>query len=373
MIYTITMNPSIDQHITINKLIKDDTLKASSIYRDPGGKGINVARVIKELGGETKAFGITGGCAGYMLKDLLDRHDLDYQFFEIMGETRINFIMTDLSDKTQTRISAPGPEADESMIAQFVSMLERANPRPAFWVFGGSLLPGLPPDTYKQLIKIFNARGEKCVLDADGEALKWGIQASPSFIKPNEFELGRLLGKDLRDEEDIAWAAGELCHKYGIEVVAVSLGKKGALFVQKTGVLKIDTPDVEVRTRVGAGDSMIGGFLTALDGGHDIEIAARMAVAAGTAAVMKEGTKLCLREDVERLFGLITAKPLDYTQNKVKDIVCNMEVEKTKAVGGSEYQNERFHFCSLLCKKKFDLDPEKYLKRRIKYEINKQS
>lgn len=310
MIYTITINPSIDKHITIDKLIKDDAIRARSMHRDPGGKGINVSRVVKELGGATKAFGIVGGCAGYMMRDLLDRDKIDFDFIEIVGETRINVIITDLSDRTQTRISTSGPDVNSGNIDSLIALLDNANPRPSFWVLGGSLSPGAPKDTYKRLIEHLRGKGERCVLDTDGEALESGIEASPFLIKPNEYELQRLIGKRIENDEEILKAAEELCNK-GIEIVVISLGKKGAFVVTKKQAFKLESIDVEVRSKVGAGDSLIGGFLVSLEKSQDLEEAGRYGVAAGTAAVMTEGTKLCLHEDVEKLFNLIKVKSLN--------------------------------------------------------------
>lgn len=367
MIYTITLNPAIDQHITIKKLIKDDRLKAEKIQRDPGGKGINVSRVVKELGGQTKAFGLIGGCGGYMLRDLLERNNIDYQFTEIMGETRINFIMTDLSDSSQTRVSAPGPEINEKNIQDFMSMLSAVNPRPLYWVVGGSLPPGAPRDTYKILIQSLQQKGERCVLDTDGEALEIGLEARPFMVKPNEFELERLVGKPIQDDEEILEAGREICNK-GIEVVVVSLGKRGAMFVTRTMAWRLQGPeDIKVRSKVGAGDSLLGGVLVSLERGESLEIAARWGIAASAAAVMSEGTKLCARKDVERLFGSISAVPMEYDDNKAKDIVCGMEINKIKTSSQSRYKESVFYFCSMVCKNKFAADPEKFLARENKY------
>ena len=367
MIYTVTINPSIDQHITIKELVKDDTLKAEKIHRDPGGKGINVSRVVKELGGKTKAFGFIGGCAGYMLRDLLDRDSIDYKFCEILGETRINFIMTDLSDNSQTRVSAPGPEINKQCITELIKMLEQVSPRPRFWVFGGSLPPGAPEDTYKILIQYFQNKGERCVLDTDGEALKLGLEANPFLIKPNEFELERLCGQKFESENEILLAGREICEK-GVEIVAISLGSKGAIFVTKTKAFKLIRPnDIEVRSKVGAGDSLIGGLLVALERNDDLESVLRWAIAAGTAAVMTEGTQLCLRKDVEELFGEITVRSIEYDDCDVKDIVCGMTIDKSKASGESTFNKKKFYFCSMICKEKFDLEPKKFLDREVKY------
>lgn len=309
MIYTITVNPSIDQHITIKKLVKDDAIRATSMYRDPGGKGINVSRVVKELGGKTKAFGIVGGCAGYMLRDLLDRGKVDFEYIEIIGETRINVIITDLSDNTQTRISMAGPDMCKRTHNDFIKLLDRVNPRPSYWVLGGSLLQNSPRDTYKKIIEHLK-KNEKCVLDADGEALESGIKASPFLIKPNEYELERLLGKKIKDEKTIAKEAMILCAHHGIQVIIVSLGSRGAILVTKDYAFTLIPPRVEVRSKVGAGDSVIGGFLVSLERKSSLLDAARYGVAAGTAAVITAGTKLCVRKDVDRIFKMVKIKQI---------------------------------------------------------------
>ncbi|MFH1995567.1 MAG: 1-phosphofructokinase [Candidatus Omnitrophota bacterium] len=363
MIYTVTINPSIDKHITIAKLIKDDAIRAKSMRRDPGGKGINVSRVVSELKSKTRAFAIIGGCAGYMMRDLLENNKIDFNVIETIGETRINVIITDLSDRTQTRISTEGPKVNSGTIDNFVALLDKADPRPSFWVLGGSLPPGAPKDTYKTIIEHLRKRGEKCALDADGEALHLGIEAVPFMIKPNEYELERLIGKPIGNDNEIAKAATELCDS-GIEIVIVSLGKKGAVVATKDQAFKLESPSVEAKSKVGAGDSLIGGLLTALEKGWDIEKAARYGVAAGTAAVLTEGTRLCLREDVERLFGLIKVTTL-YKRNKVivKDIVCGMRIEESQASAKTSFKSARYSFCSLVCKEKFNSDPDKYINR----------
>ena len=363
MIYTITLNPSIDQHITIEKLIKDDAIRAKHITRDPGAKGINVSRVVKELGGQTRAFAIIGGCAGYMMRDLLDRNRIDFSVIEIIGETRINVIVTDLSDRTQTRISMPGPSITADNIEDFIRLIDEAKPEPSFWVLGGSLPPGAPKDTYKRIIKHLRKKGQKCVLDADGEALRLGIEAVPFLIKPNEYEFERLVNRPIKNDEDIIEASMQLCSR-GIEIVIVSFGARGALVVTKKEAFKFESPEVEVRSKVGAGDSLIGGLLVSLEKGLSLKESARYAAAAGTAAVITEGTKLCLRDDVDKMVDSIKVKSLDVNDKaQVKDIVCGMCIHESKASAKSNYRDKDYYFCSLVCKQRFDSEPEKFVKR----------
>ncbi len=310
MIGTVTVNPSIDQHILIDQLIKDDAIRASDIWRDPGGKGINVSRVIKALGGETVAFGISGGCAGYMLKSLMYEHEIPFDFVEVEQETRINMIITDQSDRTQTRVSAPGPKIGLGAIDRLMAKLLKHKPFPKWWVLGGSLPPGVPSDFYSRVIERLNEYGVKTVLDADGEALKLGVQASPYVIKPNEYEFERLTGCSLENDDVILQAASNLIHQ-GVGIVALSLGKRGALIVNQDVAFKVIGPDVEVKSKVGAGDSFIAGIVLSLSHGHTLEDAIRTGVAAGTAAVMTEGTQLCRKEDVDRIISEVFIERLE--------------------------------------------------------------
>jgi 1-phosphofructokinase family hexose kinase len=310
MIYTVTLNPSIDQHITLNKLVKDDTLRAQSVEKYPGGKGINVCRALKILGRPAKAFTFMGGYAGYILRDLLQKEEVVFDSTDVIGETRMNVILTDLSDRTQTRISMPGPEVQKFTLDILLEKIHKAEPRPSFWVLGGSLPPSRPVDTFRWIIQSLNDRGERCVLDADADVLEEGIKAKPFMIKPNEFEIERLAGRPLPGLDDKAKVAVEICRK-GVEVVAVTLDGRGALVVTKDASYRAEAPRVEVKSKVGAGDSFIAGFLNALRSGKDIPEASREGVAAGTAAVIKEGTSLFTREDFERVRGLVQVEQME--------------------------------------------------------------
>ncbi len=300
MIDTFTLNPSIDQYLLVPHWVKDDTLRAVVGHRYPGGKGINVARALKVLGRSTRAFTLVGGMAGYMLRDLLANLKIDCVFVEIPGETRINMIVTDTSDRTQTRLSLPGPEIDSVHRDLLVDLILKARPQPEFWVMGGSVPPGIGQDIYFRIVQKLSARGPKCVLDTDEEALREGIRAKPFMIKPNEFELERLVGRTLGDEREFLEAARDVCRQ-GVEVVALTLGVKGALVVTREESWQVTAPLVEVKSKVGAGDCFIAGFLDALESGGSLEQAGMNGVAAGTAAVIHEGTAFFTREDFERL------------------------------------------------------------------------
>lgn len=306
MIYTLTFNPSIDQYLTVEKLIPNDKLKAENIYVEPGGKGFNVARVIQELGGETRAFGFSGGRTGEILGELLKRDHIDHQFCLVKGEIRTNLVIRERVSGAQTRINPPGPRLSLSDIRRLLAMLDAVRPRPSFWVLSGSIPPGVPENIYQKIIERFQERGERCALDTDERALKLGLKAKPFMIKPNRFELERLTGGKFTNREDILKAGRKLTQN--AEVVAITLAEKGAYVITQEDAWHLSAPKVRVKSDVGAGDAFLAGFLTALDRGEGLDEASRWAVAAATSSVANDGTARCKRDDVKRLAKRIKVK-----------------------------------------------------------------
>jgi 6-phosphofructokinase 2 len=309
MIATLTLNPSLDRTVTVEELVMDEANRWTSLRRDPGGKGINVSRVIHELGGETIAYGFIGGIDGETLKHLLQQHGVPFDFTPIKGEIRSNFIIADLASCHQTRIDAPGPHIMRHELQKLVQKVKHISPKPDYLVFAGSVPPAVPADIYRQLIEAAKHNGIKTVLDSDNKWLKEGIKAKPNVIKPNVHEAEELLDKHLRSETAIVKAL-KLLVDSGIEVAVISRGKEGLIAANGEKVVKAIPPQVEVRSTVGAGDSTIAGLVLKLNEGLDIDEACRWAIAAGTAATLTPGTELCRREDVERLLSKVKIKRL---------------------------------------------------------------
>ncbi|MGA7677218.1 MAG: 1-phosphofructokinase [Dehalococcoidia bacterium] len=309
MIATVTLNPSLDKTVSVEELVVDEANRWTSLRRDPGGKGINVSRVIHELGGETIAYGFIGGFDGEALKHLLRQQGVPFDFTPIKGEIRSNFIITDSETRRQTRIDAPGPNISRDELRKLIDKITRIKSKPDFLVLAGSVPPGVPADIYRQLIEKAKENGIKTVLDSDNKWLKEGIKAKPNVIKPNVHEAEELLEIQLRDEVSIIEAVKALVSK-GIEVAAISRGKDGLIVATKEKVLKVTSPQVEVRSTVGAGDSAIAGLVLKLSQGHRIEKASQWAAAAGTATTLTPGTELCRREDVERLLPQVKVERL---------------------------------------------------------------
>jgi 6-phosphofructokinase 2 len=309
MIATVTLNPSLDKTVTVEGLVIDEANRWTSLRRDPGGKGINVSRVLHELGNETIAYGFIGGIDGQILEHLLGEQGVPHDFTPINGQIRSNFIITNLKTRRQTRIDAPGPHVSRDELEDLVGKLTHIKPKPDFLVLAGSVPPGVPDDIYTQLIEEAKKHGVKTVLDSDDEWLKEGIKAKPNVIKPNVHETEELLGEKLRDEAAIIQALRTLVTQ-GIEVVAISRGKDGLIVANGGKILKVIPPQVEIRSTVGAGDSAVAGLVLKLSQGDGIEEACRLAVAAGTAATLTPGTELCRRQDVERLLPQVKVENL---------------------------------------------------------------
>lgn len=309
MIATITLNPSIDQHITVENLVKDDANRAKEVVSFPGGKGANVSKVVREMGGKTKVYAIVGGLMGAYWEDRLKALDIPYETLEVKGNTRVNCILTDQKDHTQTRVSAPGPFVSHAILKKFIQKLCSVKPCPSYWVLGGSLSTGMKSTTYKEFIHCLQRTAAPCVLDADNNALKEGIKAKPYLIKPNEYEFERLMNCKFKSLTDYRAAARELIED-GIQIVIVSLADKGALFVTRNESFHVSAVKVPVKSKVGAGDSLIGGLMVGLMRKQSLHKAAMFGVACSASAVMREAPRLCSRHDIPGLLKRIEVRKI---------------------------------------------------------------
>jgi len=300
MIATITLNPSLDEHITVNGLVVDEANRWARLKRYAGGKGIDVSRAIHEMGGVTTAYGFIGGPEGRALEILLDEEGVQFGFTPIEQETRTNFIITDSKTSKQTRIDAPGPRISQKELERFTRKIKNIYPRPDLIVVGGSLPRGIPGNIYYNIVMEAKRYRVRTILDAEGQWLAEGIKAKPYLIKPNVHEAEELLKRRLSTEDAIIKAALELVRK-GIQVVVISRGKDGIIAASRKSVVKAVPPPVKVRSAVGAGDCTVAGLALKLAHNEPLIEACRLATAMGTAAVLTPGTELCHREDVKKL------------------------------------------------------------------------
>ncbi len=297
MIYTLTLNPALDRTIRVKQLTFDDANRVISEERFAAGKGIDVSRVVIELGGSTMAFGFVGGYAGAELEDRLRLAGVPADFVHIGSETRTNVVIMDLETNSITALNAKGPHATRVEYEQLLKKLKEHKFRPGFFVLSGSAPPGVPTDVYYEIVGIAKNGNLKAVLDADGELLKRGIEAKPFLIKPNSHELRRLLGSEVEGIEEVK-RAGAKIRATGVENVLVSMGSDGAVLVCEEGSFLAKPPEVEAVSPVGAGDSLVAGFVLGLDTGLSFCESLRLGVAAGAACALTPGTELSKYEDV---------------------------------------------------------------------------
>ncbi len=306
MIATITLNPSLDEHITVNGLVVEEANRWVRLRRYAGGKGIDMSRAIHEMQGVSIAYGFIGGPNGRVVEILLDEEGVLFSFTPIKEETRTNFIITDTKTYQQTRIDAPGPRISRKELERFAKKLRNIRPGPDLMAVGGSVPPGIPVNIYYDIITEAKGFGIKTILDSAGQWLEEGIKAKPYLIKPNVHEAEVLVGRELPTEEAIIEAALDLV-EMGIEVAVISRGKEGVIAATKRSLFKAVPPSVKVRSAVGAGDCTIAGLALKLAYKGSLIEACRLAVAMGTAAVLTPGTELCRRADVERLLPQVKA------------------------------------------------------------------
>jgi 6-phosphofructokinase 2 len=298
----VTLNPTVDQISAVDQVVAERKLRCDDPTFDPGGGGINVARVVVELGGRARASWTRGGPGGARLQALLDAKGLDHVAVPIEGDTRQHLIVSERSSGRQFRFGFPGPRLSEAEIEACLETVRSAEPTPGYLVLSGSLPADAPEDLYARFVRAA-PRGCRVVLDTNGDALAHGQAAGVYLIKPNVRELGHLAGVRVEEESQIRDVARRLIDEGTVEVVVTSLGAGGVMATTQGDHWHVRAPTVKARSAVGAGDSMVGGIVFALSHDWPLEEAVRYGVAAGSAAVLTPGTELCRRQDVERLFG----------------------------------------------------------------------
>lgn len=300
MIYTVTLNPALDKTVEIPGMALDTVNRITEMRTDPGGKGINVSKVIAKLGGESCAAGILGGGSGKMLEKLLEGEPFATRFRFVEGQTRTNLKIIDRERHTNTDINEPGLTVTAAELDALLREL-LAELRPGdIVVLAGSLPKGAPQDTYRTWTAACKKAGARVFLDADGALLAEGLKAAPYLIKPNDDELSRLAGKKLETLEELT-AEGRRLLERGIERVVISLGDRGALYLRRGSTIYAEGLRVPVGSTVGAGDSVVAALAYAEAQGLSEEEAVRLSTAAGAANVMCSGTQAAEREAVEAL------------------------------------------------------------------------
>jgi 6-phosphofructokinase 2 len=300
-ILTLTPNPAIDTSTSVERIVPTNKLRCAPARRHAGGGGINVARVIHRLGSEVTAVYPRGGDTGELLSQLVAREGIASETSQTRADTREDFSVYETGSAKQFRFVLPGPAVGEAEWRACLNVFRHRSHPPDFVVASGSLPPGAPPDFYARACRIAKSRNAKFTLDTTGPALKAALAEGVHLIKTNLHELGATFGEPLEREADWVRACVRLVNSGQVEIVALTLGHRGALLVDRDRVLRAQPVPIEPMSTVGAGDSFLGGLVWSLAAGRDLESAFRVAVAAGASALLRPGTDLARPEDTHRL------------------------------------------------------------------------
>lgn len=294
MIYTLTLNPSVDYIVEAENFTLGELNRTKSEAKFPGGKGINVSRVLRAMGMESKAIGFLGGFTGRYVEDFLTKEGIYTDFITVEDDTRINI---KLKTGVETEINAQGPVVSSLNIGLLKEQIKKLGTGD-YLVLAGSIPSSMPESIYEELVNICNETGAEVVVDAEGEFLKTVLEYRPFLIKPNHHELGQFFGKEITTTEEAVFYGKKLVEA-GAKNVIVSLAGKGAVYLNEAETVIATVPKGEVKSSVGAGDSMVAGFLSHYLKTNDRKMAFRYSVAAGSATAFSIG--LCTGEKAEKL------------------------------------------------------------------------
>ncbi|XXF75708.1 1-phosphofructokinase family hexose kinase [Myxococcaceae bacterium GXIMD 01537] len=309
-IVTLTLNPALDVSTSTAEVTPEHKLRCDEARFDPGGGGLNVARVVRELGGESLAVYPRGGPTGDLLEQLLEARGVTRRPIAISGFTRESFTVAETRSGREFRFVLPGPAMTQPEWQGCLDTLVEAAEGASFLVASGSLVPGVPVDFYARVARLAKKLGVRCVVDTSGEPLKAALAEGVFLAKPNRREFRALSGVASDEVAALAPAARALVERGEAQVLVVSMGAEGALLTLRGTQLRAVPPPVATNSSVGAGDSFVAGMTYAMARGIEAADAFRWGVAAGTAALLTAGTELCRRGDTERLLAQVRPEPV---------------------------------------------------------------
>ncbi len=328
-IVTLTLNPAVDLACTAPYVRPTHKIRSFGERFDPGGGGINVARVVHVLGGDALALVMTGGLTGRLVEEMLDEATVPWQALPIRGRNRVSLNVHDQESGLEYRFVPEGPAVSEDEWRSVLAVLEQIE---AEWVVAsGSLPPGVPDDFYARAAAIAAHRGQKFALDTSGAALRAAANQEIALLKLSLGELEFLVERNLSEPASQEEAVRRLIDGGSARMVAVSLGAEGALLVTRNGATRLPALPVEERGAVGAGDSFLAGLLLGLVRGWPEQQALRFALAAGAAAVANYGTAQVARNHVEALYrsfagdGAMATEGDDRTISTVHSVAAALE------------------------------------------------
>ena len=304
MIYTLTLNPAVDRELTVRALEFDSVLRASESHVDFGGKGFNVSRLLKELEEPSIAVGFLGGNAGELLQRGLQGLGIGTDFVWVDGETRTNVSIVTQSHDHYIKVNEKGPLVNAIKQKELLDKIDSLAKRDDWWVLAGSMPPGVADDFYARIVNVLNKHGAQAILDTTGESLRLGCAEKPYLVKPNSEEAHTLTGLPMDTPAEITAAAAEI-RKMGAKNVVISMGKAGALLQTPEETWLTHSPKIKEKNPIGAGDSMVGGLVWALNQGFALKESLGWGAASGAATASLSGTEVGSRPLIEELFSQV--------------------------------------------------------------------
>ncbi|MBC6971565.1 1-phosphofructokinase [Bacillus sp. Xin] len=298
MIYTVTLNPSIDYVVQAENFTIGTVNRAKEDMKFPGGKGINVSRVLHRLGRENTALGFIGGFTGGFIEDILKGEGVKTDFVHVDGDSRIN---VKIKGHEETELNGKGPVITDEQMRQLLKKMEKMQAGD-YLVLAGSIPASIPKTFYETMANFGAERHIQVIVDASGSALQHVIQNKPFLIKPNHHEFGELFAEKLSTVEEMVPYGRKLIEQ-GVQNVIVSMAGDGALLFTNEGVYEATVPNGTVINSVGAGDSLVAGFVGIYEKTKDVEEAFRYGVATGSATAFS--ADLCTKDKVEELLSQV--------------------------------------------------------------------
>ena len=304
MIYTVTLNPAIDFLTKVPQLEIGAVNRATSEQYFAGGKGINVSRVVKRIGVENIALGFLGGFTGAFIKEQLAEEKIATNFTRVTGNTRIN---VKIHAETETAINTNGPIVTQQEREQLLGQLDQLKSKDIV-VISGSAPQHVPKRYFLEMVQHIRASGAQFILDVEGQPLQDALPYQPLLLKPNQDELAELFGKKSLSNEEIKYYGQQLLNQ-GAQHVIVSLGSHGALLFTQEGIYRASPVHGSVKSTVGAGDSVVAGFVATWQQTHDTIASFKYGVAAGTATAFHDD--LATKEQIEALLTQIQIEKIE--------------------------------------------------------------
>lgn len=302
---TLTLNPSADISVEVSRWRPGEKLRATVVRWDPGGGGLNVARVMRALGLDCLAIHTAGGPEGDKLNHALDRAGLHHRAIAIQDATRISVLIGDRKTGDRYTLTFPGPTLSDAECATCLAAVSASGATRGTLVASGSLPPGAPVDFYAQAARMVAAAGGSFILDTSGAALQPALGEPIYLAKLNHGELVDLAGRPLESRDEVIAFAREMIGRKRLQNLAITLGSEGALLITPRGAHYSPAPRINARSPVGAGDSFLAALVVGMYNGEPLDRALRIAVCAGAAAASGEGTSLVLPQaagDILKLF-----------------------------------------------------------------------